>query len=414
MIPTVRSLALSGLLTASIFSATLQAARSGSPLADAAEEMDRAALRTLIAQHADLNAAQIDGMTALHWAAFRADVETATLLVAAGANVKVANRYGVTPLSLACTNGDGTIVELLLKAGADPNTTLPGGETVLMTAARTGRVEAVRSLIAHDALVNSREPRSGQTALMWAAAEGNAEAVEALLKAGANLNERLESGYTPFLFAVREGRLAAVKALVKAGASVNVIVEPHKASGPTGLASGAVGPRPGESALVLAAANAHFELAAYLLDQGADPNAAGAGYTALHTVASVRKPGLGDNDPAPQGSGSMTSLEFVKKLVEKGADINARMTKPVKFGLTGINQMGSTPFFQAARTADAELMRLLAKLGADPKINNADNSTPLMAAAGLGTRSPARMPGPKAKLSRRCRSRLTWERTLMP
>jgi ankyrin repeat protein len=379
----VRRIALTGL-----FAVGLHAARSNAPLADAAEEMDKAALRTLVAQHADVNAAQVDGMTALHWAAFRDDIEAAKLLVAAGANVKAANRYGVTPLSLACTNGDGTIVELLLKAGADPNTTLPGGETVLMTAARTGRVEAVKSLIAHDALVNTREPRSGQTALMWAAAEGNVDAIEALLKAGANLHERLDSGYTPFLFAVREGRLPAVRAMVAAGADVNEIVEPHKATSPSRPASGAGWPKAGMSALVLATANAHFELAAWLLDHGADPNAAGAGYTALHTIASLRRPGLGDNDPAPQGSGNMTSLEYVKKLVEKGADVNAKMTKNVKFGLAGINQVGSTPFFQAARTADAELMRLLAKLGADPKLNNADDSTPLMVAAGLGTRSP--------------------------
>jgi len=391
--PLVRRIAVVALAAGALYGA-----RSNAPLADAAEEMDKATLRTLIAQHADLNAAQIDGMTALHWAAFRDDVESARMLIDAGANVKSANRYGVTPLSLAAMNGDGAVVELLLKAGADPNTTLPGGETALMTAARTGKLQAVKALIAHDAHVNTREPRSGQTALMWAAAEGNVETIEALLQAGANLHERLDSGYTPFLFAVREGKLPAVKALVKAGASVNEIVEPHKATGPTRPASGAGWPRAGMSAMVLAAANAHFELAAWLLDNGADPNAAGAGYTALHTIASIRKPGLGDNDPAPQGSGNMTSLQFVQKLVEKGADINARMTKNVKFGLAGINQVGSTPFFQAARTADAELMRLLAKLGADTKINNADNSTPLMAAAGLGTRSPGEDAGTEAEV----------------
>ncbi|MES1261664.1 MAG: ankyrin repeat domain-containing protein [Acidobacteriota bacterium] len=375
----------------------LFAASPGAPLADAAEQTDQAAIRALLAQHADVNAPQVDGMTALHWAAFRDDIEAARLLLQAGANAKAANRYGVTPLSLACTNGNGAMVELLLRAGADPNTTLPGGETVLMTAARTGRVAAVQSLIAHDALVNAKEPRRGQTALMWAAAEGNVEAIEALIAGGANPRERLDSGYTPFLFAVREGRLNAVRALLKAGADVNETVEPHKGSGPR-PASGAGAPRAGESALVLAAANAHFELAAYLLDRGADPNAAGAGYTALHVVPSIRKPGLGDNDPAPEGSGNMTSLEFVKKLVDKGANINARMTKSIKFGLTGLNTMGATPYFLAARTADAELMRYLAKLGADPSIPNADNSTALMAAAGLGTRSPGEDAGSESEV----------------
>ena len=111
--------------------------------------------------------------------------------------MKAANRYGVTPLSLACTNGNGAMVELLLKAGADPNTALPGGETALMTAARTGKVDAVKALLAHGADVNAKESRRGQTALMWAAAEGNVEVVEALLKAGADLHARLDSGFTP-------------------------------------------------------------------------------------------------------------------------------------------------------------------------------------------------------------------------
>ncbi|MDQ1471008.1 MAG: uncharacterized protein QOJ99_2488 [Bryobacterales bacterium] len=145
-------------------------------------------------------------------------------------------------------------------------------------------------------------------------------------------------------------------------------------------------------------ANAHFELASYLLDAGADPNSGGAGYTALHVISNVRKSGLDDNDPAPQGSGNMTSLELVRKLVQRGADINARMTKPIKFGLTGLNTMGATPFLLAAKTADAELMRLLASLGADPAIPNADNSTALMAAAGLGTRSPGEDAGTESEV----------------
>ncbi len=92
-----------------------------------------------------MNAPQVDGMTALHWAAYQDDTETGKLLLDAGANVKAENRYGVTPFSLACQNGNTALVELLLSAGADPNTTLRGGETVLMTAARTGKNRARQS-----------------------------------------------------------------------------------------------------------------------------------------------------------------------------------------------------------------------------------------------------------------------------
>ena len=143
-----------------------------SRIADAAEAGDRAGVRSLIQQKGvDLNAAQADGMTALHWAVYRDDLETAQLLIRAKAGVKVANRYGITPLSLACENGDGAMVELLLNAGADANAALPGGETALMTAARTGKLAAVKVLLAHGAQVDAKETKSQQTALMWARSE---------------------------------------------------------------------------------------------------------------------------------------------------------------------------------------------------------------------------------------------------
>src|SRR5262249_20636383 len=173
----------------------------------APRRLDRAAIRSLLERHRDVNAPQVDGTTALHWAVDQDDLETAKLLLRAGANVKAANRYGVTPLSLACTNGSGEMVELLLQAGADPNFTLPGGETALMTASRTGRISAVKVLLAHGADVHAKENRRGQTAIMWAAAEGNVEVVEALIQAGADFRARLDTGFTPFLFAVREGRI---------------------------------------------------------------------------------------------------------------------------------------------------------------------------------------------------------------
>jgi ankyrin repeat protein len=222
---------------------------------------------------------------------------------------------------------------------------------------------------------------------MWAAAEGHAPVVETLIAAGANFRERLDTGYSPFLFAVREGRTDVVKTLLKAGVDVNEVIETRKASGPR-PASGAGVPRPGTSALHLAVVNGHFELAAALLDVGANPNAIGPGYAPLHMLPTVRKPGGGDNDPAPQGSGTMTSIELLKKFAERGADLNLRMTRRMNFGLTSLNTLGATPFLLAARSADVELMRALVALGADPKIPTAANATPLIVAAGLGTRSP--------------------------
>jgi uncharacterized protein len=142
---------------------------------------------------------------------------------------------------------------------------------------------------------------------------------------------------------VREGKTGVVRALLKAGADVNETIQTKK-SGRT-PSQGNSAPQNGTSALVLAVESAHFELAAYLLDAGADPKAAAQGWTALHAVTWVRKPGGGDNDPAPNGSGNMTSLELVRKLVAKGADLNARMTKKVNAGLTSLNTRGATPFW---------------------------------------------------------------------
>ena len=374
---------------------SLRGAGSDAPLADAAEKMDRAMIRTLLQQRADVNAPQIDGMTALHWATYQDDVQTAELLVRAGANVKAANRYGVTPLSLACTNGNDAIVELLLKAGADPNAALPGGETPLMTAARVGSLVSVKALLSRGANVHSKDDRRGQTALMWAAADGHARVAEMLIEVGADFRTRLASGFTPLLFAVREGRTDVVRVLLKAGADANetVPVEGGRRRGYGGRV-----PPAGASALLLAVTNAHFELAAYLLDAGADPNADLTGYTVLHAITSVRKPGVGDNDPAPEGSGNMSSIELVKKLAAHGAKLNARMTKRANLANTRLNEIGATPFMLAALTADAELMKTLAALGADPLLPNADNSTPLMAAAGLATRSPGEDAGTESEV----------------
>jgi ankyrin repeat protein len=356
-------------------------------LFDAVKNSNKAAIKSALAQHPDLSATESDGSTALHWAVRKDDVETVNLLIAGGANVKTANRYGVAPLSLACTNGNAAIIEALLKAGADPNTTLPGEETALMTAARTGKADAVKMLLTHGANVNFKENKDGQTALMWAAAEGNTSTVDELIEFNADVHATTKGGFTPLLFGVREGKIGPVQSLLKHGVSAN---ETWKAGRGTGVS--------GISAMVLAVANAHYELASVLLDAGADPNAAAQGWTALHQITWVRKPGKGDNDPSPEGSGNMSSLDLVRKLVAKGANVNARMTKSGNVGRTSLNMMGATPFLMAARTADAPLMRVLAQLGADPLLPNADGTTPLLAAAGVGTYSPGEDPGTEPEI----------------
>jgi uncharacterized protein len=353
-----------------------------SRLADAVEKQNHDAIRTLLEQHADVNGTQVDGMTALHWAAHLDDLEMARLLVNGGANAKAANRYGVTPLSLACENGNTELVELLLGTGADPNVTLRGGETPLMTAARTGKVGAVKALLDRGAVVDAKEKR-GQTALMWAAAEGYAAVVELLLNASADFRTPLaDSGFTPLFFAAREGRIEVVRTLLKAGVDVNEAMQPKKPSGK--------GPGKGTSALILAVENGHFDLALALVEAGADPNDQRSGFTPLHTMTWVRKPQRGEDEgaPPPLGSGNLSSVQFIKKLVERGADVNARL-KNGKGGPGLWNKVGATPFLMASATADIVYMKLLLELGADPKIGNVDNCTPLMVACGIGVASAA-------------------------
>ena len=356
------------------------------PLADAAERGDREAVRTLLDQRTDVNQAQVDGMTALHWAARRGDVAAVRRLLDAHANPQPANRYEVTPLALACTAGSGPVVAALLAAGADPNSKLAGDETALMTAARTGVVEPVHALLAAGADVNAREQR-GQTALMWAAAEGHAEVVKLLLDAGADFQTPLASGFTPLFFAVREGKIAAVRVLLAAGADVNEAMQPKK--------TGGKGPLRGTSPLVLAVENGHFDLAAVLLELEADPNDQRSGFTPLHTLTWVRKPNRGDDesgDPAPIGSGTLTSLRLVETLIQHGAQVNARLTRGAS-GRGVLSRVGATPLLLASQTADIPLMRTLLKLGADPLQPNAQGATPFMAAAGLGTLAPSEEAG---------------------
>lgn len=319
-------------------------------------------------------------------AADAGDLDAVRRLVEAGADVKAANRYGVAALPLACRNGNAEMVALLLEAGADANATLAGGETPLMIAARTGRADCVKLLLDAGAGIDATE-RRGQTALMWAAADGHAEAVELLLVRGADFRTPLKSGFTPLLFAVREGRAEVVRALVKAGADVNEATPPGQA--------GNRRPRTGTGPLMLAVENGHLEIALELVAAGADPNDQRSGIAPLHAVTALRRPERGEDEiglPPPDGSGDVTSLEFVRELIRRGAEVNARL-ETGSGGGGRFNLKGATPFLLAARTCDLPLMRLLIELGADPTLPNADNCLPLAAAAGVGVFAPGEEPG---------------------
>jgi ankyrin repeat protein len=385
----------------SLLSATVAQAAGPATLVDAAKAGDAAAVRAEIQKKADVNAPALDGSTALHWAVHRDALDVVDLLLAAGANPMAANRYGVTPLSLAATNGNARVVERLLRSGANPNAAIPGGETVLMTAARTGDVAVLKALLEASAEVNARENTRGQTALMWAAAENNVAAIKVLVDAGADVHARTGEGaapaargpsstggvftaatgasapaaargpsFTALLFAVQLGQLEAVRTLLQAGANVNDTLPD------------------GTSALVLATQNGHWELGAFLIDQGADVNADKQGFTALHQIVRIRRTNIGFLPP-PVGKGSMSSTDLVKKLLASGANVNVPMTRDFRDGYRNrLNRVGATAFLLAAKNVDTELMKLLLAAGANPLTPNADNTTPLMVAAGVDMWNP--------------------------
>ena len=374
-------------------------------LLDAIRAVDAAGVREAIERGADVTATEPDGTTPLHWAVHADDAGIVDMLLAAGADAAATNRYGVAPIALACVNGNAAVVRLLLDAGVDPDTTLAEGETALMTAARTGALDVVELLLDRGADVNAAEAWRGQTALMWAAARGHAHVIPAMLSHGADASARSEQGWTPLLFAVREGRIGVVQTLLEAGVDVEEALPVIEARRRGGTSAGAEAT--GLNAFLLAAANAHYEIAALLVDRGADVNVDSRGWTALHQVSWVRKAGIaGSNNPAPKGSGKMTSLEFVRKIAAAGADLNARVATRPPAGITRLNFIGGTPFLLAARTGDAPLMRLLAELGADPLLPNEDGTTPIMVAAGVGTSSPGEDPGTEPEVLEAVRAAL--------
>jgi ankyrin repeat protein len=345
-------------------------------LPDAARRQDRAAVRALVRDRADVNGRLPDGATALHWATHWDDVETVELLISAGADVNAANDFGVTPLSMACAAANVSIAEALMQAGANPNAPISSQETPLMTAARTGSVPLVRALLARGADVHASESARGQTALMWAASEQHVEVIRLLIAAGASPSARSTAGFTPLMFAARGSNLDVASALVDGGANVNDVAAD------------------GTTALVVATVRGHVDVAKFLLGQGADPNASGTGYTALHWAAGSWETELtgprgiaADRDEewaSLSGLGSR-KLELVGALLAHGANPDVRVTKPPpKVGFSVARPMiGATPFFLAAMAGDAAVMRALAKAGADGTMAANDRTTPLMIAAGV-------------------------------
>ena len=358
----------------------VDAATGGALVADAVKQQDGATLRALLARKADVNVPQPDGATALHWAAYWDDLESARLLMRTGARVDAANDLGVTPLSIACESGSDGMVEALLEGHADPNIARPTGETPLMTCARAGSVVATKALLSRGADVNAKESWQAQVAIMWAASRGHRDVVRALIERGADVGAKSSNGFTPLLFAARAGQVEIGRLLLAAGAKVNEAA------------------KDGSTALVVATVRGQTAFAEFLLEQGADPNK-GPGFMPIHWLAgSWHAEITGPSGMAAArdeewgvmaGLPTERKLGLIKALLAHGADLNARLARnPPTFGYSGarlkVSLTGATPFLLAAWDGNPIVMRTLVAAGADPSLTTREGTTPLMVAAGVG------------------------------
>ena len=374
-----------------------------STLVDAVKRGDREAVRELLRGKPDVNAAQADGTTALHWAVRANDVELVRTLLRAGAKATATNRYGIAPITLAATNGSVEALDALLKAGANANTQSAEGEPVIMTAARTGNAAALKLLISRGADVNAREKWFGETAVMWAAAENHADAIKVLAESGADINGRSTVIDAPVLEFPRSGGpnsplprggwtalMFAARTLAELGANLNVAALPQTDSPrkPEEFKTAEQGI--GTTALVFSIINSHYDLAAVLLEKGANPNVIDlAGMGALYAAVDMNSLQWVQGRPAPILTDKLDGVDVVKLLLDRGADPNARLKRaPLKrhhdAGTTLNFGQGTTPLMRAARTNDVAVMRLLLDKGADPFLTLPDRTNALMIAAGLG------------------------------
>ncbi len=376
--------ALIGLLAGTV----LSVAAPPPDLADAVMNHSADGVRTLLNQKAEVNTPQADGTTALMWAVRHDDLATVDQLIRAGADVKIHNRDGASAMYLACINGNLAMIDKLIKAGADVNDTfLTHGETALMEASRSGNVEVVKLLLEKGAKVDAQDTIKKTTAMMWAAEQNHPEVVRLLAAKGADVNAQSTvgeakkrygvnyaqgeaahtGGVTPLVLAAREGALAAVQALYEAKADLN------KTSGD------------GSSAMVVAIQNGHYDVANFLVDKGADVNLANEkGWNPLYLTVKHRNIETG-TIPVPNQDQAMG---FIQVLLDHKVNVNARVkaNTEIRNGqrATWLNEAGATPFLRAALCGDIEVMKMLVAHGADPKIPTTDDTTPLMAAAGVG------------------------------
>lgn len=357
--------------------APASAANDDLRVVEAAERQDWESARALLEAGADINAAQPDGATALHWAVHWNDLPTAAALIEAGAAIDAVNDLGVPPLWIALDNGGAAMALQLIEAGADVRARLPSGETMLMTAARNGLRTLVSRLIAGGADVRLAEHEAGQTALMWAAAGGHTDLVRLLAESGADVRARSTGRFTALMFAVRAGDVESARILLDAGADIEARAIDR--STPLLIASRSTDALAGIDWRVIPFASGHEETARLLIERGADVTAFDRlGRTAIHAAVETNRP------------------ELVRALVAAGADVNARYADRVP-ALRGdyVSRApfkGATPFWVAARDANLEMMRLLLDAGADPLLPNTANTTPLMIASGLGENDARRPP----------------------